>query len=244
MTITWKLDVGVPNINFRSWTFDPKGIFAQITTDGEVVNTTQNSPGPFTITKPSTLILKNVNIQYNGTYSFLVVSGVQSTASLVHVFVAGKCNLYNILYLLTQFFTKRFRVIFRHINKLLYSDWFRQLQLTNLPDSFKFCTHDAAVSPNTKKATIKLTVCRGILVFAAIAETVIQIVLKIFSLFFGHFCFVVAYAKIPCEQSLSYFFSAQHGEARETLQNLCINSFEHARRLLSNCLFPRRRFNK
>ena len=48
----------------------------------------------------------------------------------------------------------------------------------------------------------------------------------------------------PASKVLSYFFSARHGEARETLQNLCINSFEHARRLLSNCLFPKRRFNK
>jgi hypothetical protein len=48
----------------------------------------------------------------------------------------------------------------------------------------------------------------------------------------------------PASKVLSYFFSARHGEARETLQNLCLNSFEHARRLLSNCLFPRRRFNK
>ena len=48
----------------------------------------------------------------------------------------------------------------------------------------------------------------------------------------------------PASKVLSYFFSAQHREARETLQNLCINSFEHARKLLSNCLFPRRRFNK
>jgi hypothetical protein len=50
--------------------------------------------------------------------------------------------------------------------------------------------------------------------------------------------------KYPASKVLSYFFSAEHREARETLQNLCINSFEHARRLLSNCLFPRRRFNK
>ena len=97
MTITWKLDVGVPNINFRSWTFLPKDTFAQIVNDGDVVNTTQHSPGPFTITKPSTLILKNVNIQYNGTYSFLVVSGVQSTASPVDVFVAGKSSVIRII---------------------------------------------------------------------------------------------------------------------------------------------------
>ena len=32
----------------------------------------------------------------------------------------------------------------------------------------------------------------------------------------------------PASKVLLYFFSARHGEARETLQNLCINSFEHA----------------
>jgi hypothetical protein len=36
--------------------------------------------------------------------------------------------------------------------------------------------------------------------------------------------------RYPARKVLSYFFSARHGEARETLQNLCIkiNSFEHA----------------
>jgi hypothetical protein len=48
----------------------------------------------------------------------------------------------------------------------------------------------------------------------------------------------------PASKVLLYFFSAWHGEGRETLQNLSINSFEHARRFLSNCIFPRRRFNK
>jgi hypothetical protein len=32
----------------------------------------------------------------------------------------------------------------------------------------------------------------------------------------------------PASKVLSYFFSGRHGEARETLQNLCINSFEHS----------------
>jgi hypothetical protein len=37
--------------------------------------------------------------------------------------------------------------------------------------------------------------------------------------------FVKSYQSYPASKVLSYFFSARHGEARETL---CINSFEHA----------------
>jgi hypothetical protein len=74
----------------------------------------------------------------------------------------------------------------------------------------------------------------------------LKILTKLFETFcplheilFETFCpLAVSY---PASKVLSYFFSAQHREARETLQNLCINSFEHARRLLSNCLFPQKK---
>jgi hypothetical protein len=45
---------------------------------------------------------------------------------------------------------------------------------------------------------------------------------------------VLAY---PARKVLSYFFSARHGEVRETAELAC------AIRLLSNYLFPRRIFN-
>ena len=118
MTIAWTLNVRVPDLDVRTWKFLPKGsdTFAEIISDGDVENNTQYSPGPFTIRKPSTLILKNVNMQYNGSYRFSIVAKGQSSKSDVHVFVvkAGRCHLYNILYLVTLFFTTRFRTIFRH----------------------------------------------------------------------------------------------------------------------------------
>ena len=106
MTIAWKLDVSVSEITGRSWTFLLKDndTFAQIIGDGDVVEKPQYSPGPFTITKPSTLILKNVTIQYNGTYKFFVSTLRTSGEPEVTVFVAGKCVLYNILYLFILLF--------------------------------------------------------------------------------------------------------------------------------------------
>ncbi|CAB4032156.1 ---NA---, partial [Paramuricea clavata] len=99
VTIVWKLDVDVALITGRSWTFLPKGIdtFAAIIGDGGVVGNPQYSPGPFTIIKPATLILKNVTTQYNGTYNFFVSTLRGGENSIVTVFVAGKCMLYNIL---------------------------------------------------------------------------------------------------------------------------------------------------
>ena len=131
MTIAWKLDVRVSDLKVRSWTFLPKqnDTFAKILRDGDVLIQTQYSPGPFAITKPSTLILKNVTIQYNGTYRFFVYTKGESTESFVHVSVTGRCHLYNnILYTLLPYFSPPDCAQFSGINKLLYSDWFRQLQ--------------------------------------------------------------------------------------------------------------------
>ena len=98
MTIAWKLDVRVSDLTVRSWTFLPKenDPFAKILRDGDVLIQTQYSPGPFAITKPSTLILKNVTIQYNGTYTFTIYAKGEFTESVVHVFVTGRYHLYNI----------------------------------------------------------------------------------------------------------------------------------------------------
>ena len=69
MTIAWKLDVYISDLSFRTWGFVPNGkIFAQIILDMGVTSYPQNLPGSFTIKKPCTLTLKNVNIQYNGTF--------------------------------------------------------------------------------------------------------------------------------------------------------------------------------
>ena len=101
MTIAWKLHVSLSDLQVRSWKFVPKGgNFANILADSGVIESTRNSPGPFTIKKPSTLILKSVNIKYNGTYSFSIIANGHSTRSDVTVFVAGKCLLFDIPYLI------------------------------------------------------------------------------------------------------------------------------------------------
>ena len=122
VTVAWKIDVNISVINIRQWTFLPKGnFFADIFFNLGVNKYLQNSPGPFTIEKPSTLILKNVNIEYNGTYRFKITdrNGI-TTSSDVAVFVAGKWLLFNIL----PFYSTSpndFCSIFC-INKLLYFD--------------------------------------------------------------------------------------------------------------------------
>ena len=131
MTIAWTLNVSVSDLTIRSWTFLPKknDTFAEIIADGDVENNTQYSPGPFAIIKPSTLILENVTIQYNGTYRFNIFTKGNPSESFVHVSVTGRCHLYNnILYTLLSYFSPPDCAQFSGINKLLYSDWFRQLQ--------------------------------------------------------------------------------------------------------------------
>ena len=59
--------------------------------DLDVIEKPQYSPGPFTIKKPSTVILQDVNIHYNGTYILgILINGASWHTSNVHAFVAGK----------------------------------------------------------------------------------------------------------------------------------------------------------
>ena len=92
VTLAWKIHINISDVQVRSWRFLPKGnSFADIVLDQEVIEKVQYAPGPFIIKKPSTLILKNINIQYNGTYRLgIFVHGVSFYTSYVHVFVAGK----------------------------------------------------------------------------------------------------------------------------------------------------------
>ena len=120
MTLAWKLEVSLSAVLARSWTFLPNiESFAVIGGDADVTRDPQYAPGPFTIKKPSTLILENVTLQYSGIYRFGIYAGGKSTESDVTVTVAGKCLLDKILYLFTVPFTTRFctcsiAVIFRH----------------------------------------------------------------------------------------------------------------------------------
>ena len=126
MSIAWKLDVNITDVLGRWWTFLPKNdyLFADIIRDEDVIEMPQYSPGPFAITKPSTLILKNVTIQCNGTYTFSIYANNKSTGSNVTVFVAGKCRLYIILYLFYPAFAK----FLIHLFFEVLTNWFRQVQ--------------------------------------------------------------------------------------------------------------------
>ena len=44
----------------------------------------------FTVEKPATLVLKNVNLTYNGTYQFGLTPSVGAASSVVVVYIAGK----------------------------------------------------------------------------------------------------------------------------------------------------------
>ena len=106
MTLAWQLNVSLPDVLARSWTFLPNNEpFADIAGDADVREKPQYAPGPFTIKKPSTLILENVTLQYSGIYRFAIYASGKSTESDVTVTVAGKCLLDKILCLFTVPFT-------------------------------------------------------------------------------------------------------------------------------------------
>ncbi len=98
MTLAWEIDFNISDLSVRSWRFIPKGnSFADIPGDLDLIVKPQYSPGPFTIKKPSTVILNNVNTQYNGTYRLgILVYGHLWYTSYVHVFVAGKSLLFTL----------------------------------------------------------------------------------------------------------------------------------------------------
>ena len=94
--IKWSLDPSLSTASmYRSWTFisshDGKGeTLADITRVGEIVIITKLYE--VDIEKPATLVLKNVNGSYNGTYVFHLLSPSLSSSE-VHVFIAGRFSL-------------------------------------------------------------------------------------------------------------------------------------------------------
>ena len=94
MKIVWKVNASL-SVQGVTWTLlSQDGSFAQIGLAG-VTKNTKYSPGPFTIQRPYTLILENVNMQYNGTYRCeILVAGGQYHSSDVTVIIVGKCLLF------------------------------------------------------------------------------------------------------------------------------------------------------
>ena len=89
--IMWSFTDDVNNIVLRSWSFTPSDsrpsvVLAIIASDGDVQILTTSYE--FAVEKPATLVLKNVNLTYNGIYEFSLSPG--GSSSDVFVYIAGK----------------------------------------------------------------------------------------------------------------------------------------------------------
>ena len=94
--IKWSLDLSLSSVKIhRFWNFrnsrDGKAVaLADITRVGKTDIITKLYT--VDVEKPATLVLKNVNGSYNGTYTFYILSP-RLTSSQVHVFIAGRFRL-------------------------------------------------------------------------------------------------------------------------------------------------------
>ncbi|CAB4005045.1 Hypothetical predicted protein [Paramuricea clavata] len=91
--IRWSFDDPISSVGYRLWSFSNNGkkvaeSLATITDDGFPVILNSSLPG-IAIQKPATLILKMVDLRYNGTYHFTLfaLGVVQSDVTL---FIAGR----------------------------------------------------------------------------------------------------------------------------------------------------------
>ena len=89
--IMWSFDNDITEFSSRTWTFTPSDGGSQvglaiIIGHGDVAKST--TLYDVAVEKPATLVLKNVNLTYNGTYQFSLSPG--ASASEVVVYIAGK----------------------------------------------------------------------------------------------------------------------------------------------------------
>lgn len=94
MIIKWDLNTPVSNADTRAWRFLKTGErIARIVDDGDVSLPASSLSG-VNVTKPATLILKNVSDVHNGTYQFQFEPKIgDADSSSVTVFVAGKFSV-------------------------------------------------------------------------------------------------------------------------------------------------------
>ena len=98
--IKWSLDPSLSSVKiYRTWNFrnsrDGKAVaLADITRVGKTVILTKLYT--VDVEKPATLVLKNVNGSYNGTYIFYILLP-RFFSSEVHVFIAGRFRLISLL---------------------------------------------------------------------------------------------------------------------------------------------------
>ena len=96
--IEWSLEpsLSLASIVFRSWYFIRSGeapkLLATINMDKQVMINTKLYE--VDVEKPATLVLKNVNESYNGTYQFALSTTTGLHTSEVVVLVAGKFHFY------------------------------------------------------------------------------------------------------------------------------------------------------
>ena len=94
--IVWSFTDDITMISLRHWIFIPSDgrpqvALAIIARDGDVhILTTLYD---FAVEKPATLVLKNVNLTYDGTYQFSLLTA-SASPSEVFVYIAGKFLLY------------------------------------------------------------------------------------------------------------------------------------------------------
>ena len=97
MNITWSFDDDPTKVAFRAWYFtssDGSFIGERL---GQIISDGQFQPFPIglsgvSIKKPATLLLKNVNQTYDGTYRFELAGPVGGRSEVV-VYIASKLNL-------------------------------------------------------------------------------------------------------------------------------------------------------
>ena len=94
----WSFDDDIKSFSIRTWIFTPSdgrpqvGL-ARIIGDGDVEILTTSYE--VAVEKPATLVLKNVNLTYDGTYQF---SMPRAGSSEVIVYIAGKFSIMLYIY--------------------------------------------------------------------------------------------------------------------------------------------------
>ncbi len=90
--IVWSFDDDIETLSYRKFAFSDGRQTVWLATIYGDEDPKQTSLFDIAVEKPATLVLKNVNQTYNGTYQFsLLPSTGVSILSDVVVFIAGKC---------------------------------------------------------------------------------------------------------------------------------------------------------
>ena len=106
MNITWLFDDDLTKVAFRAWYFTSSDGSFNGERLGQIISDGNLQPFPIglsgvSIKKPATLLLKNVNQTYDGTYRF-ELSGPVGGRSEVAVYIASKISFCACLYCMTS----------------------------------------------------------------------------------------------------------------------------------------------